>query len=321
MTNKVYTPQDITVYFFAHDRGDFLRQALDCYLNQTVQGAKLVLLANAPSPDVLQVAKDYAPRGVQLHLEEKPMRVFECTRWCQQIAKSPITVMAHDDDLIHPAYLENVLHAYNTIADLAVCCSSMGEFEETPEYTGLSKAYVLTQPQFSAYIYQGSSFCFTSCSYKTELLKQAPAPDYDTYGKIFDAPFMLQATGSHLAAVFDFHFIRYRTHNQQDSQTFSTGPTAREWLNLEKLHRRLIFSAGSLRLRVLYAAANWFRLRMGWKDWCLCEHRKMNFSDYLLQAKEAGVYSRLGRFLGIFLHGKTRRKVTYKLLGITPRKI
>ena len=130
MPNKTYTAQDITVYFFAHDRAEFLRQALDCYLNQTVQGAELVLLANAPTDEVLQVAKDYANRGVKLHLEEKPMRVFECTRCCQQIAKNAITVMAHDDDLIHPAYLENILHAYNNIPDLAVCCSAMGKFEE-----------------------------------------------------------------------------------------------------------------------------------------------------------------------------------------------
>ena len=320
MKNK-YTAKDITVYFFAHDRGEFLRQALDCYLNQTVPGAKLVLLANAPSADVLQVAKEYAPRGVKLHLEEKPMRVFECVQCCQKLADTPITIMAHDDDLIHPAYVENILHLYNNCPDLAVTLSAMGEFEETPEYKELSPAYLFTAPQFSAYIYQGGSFCFSSCTYKTKWLKQTPAPDYATYGKISDVPFMLGATGPHKAAVLDFHFIRYRTHAAQDCQTFSTGPTVREWLNLEKLHKYLIYSAHRRRLRWLYQAANYFRLRMGWNDWCLCDHDKMDFAQYMQLAKQAGVYSATGRLLGLFLHGKFRRKVTNTLLGIKPQKL
>ena len=317
----MYTAKDITVYFFAHDRGDFLRQALDCYLNQTVTGATLVLLANAPSPEVLQVAKDYAPKGVQLHLEEKPMRVFECVQRCRELASTPITIMAHDDDLIHPAYVENVLQAYNTIPDLTVALSSMGEFDEKPLYTGLSKAYVFTASEFSAYVYQGGSFCFSSCTYKTDFLKQAPAPDYSTYGKVSDVPFMLGATGAHKAAIFDFHFIRYRIHAAQDCQTFSTGPTAREWLNLETLHKNLILSAHNTRLFWLYQVSNWYRLRMGWRDWCLCEHDRMTFSQYLAQARQAGVYSKLGRALGTILRGGNRRRISRWLLGKKPSQL
>lgn len=317
----MYTAKDITVYFFAHDRGEFLRQALDCYLNQTVSGATLVLLANAPTQEVLQVAQDYAPKGVQLHLEEKPMRVFECVQRCRELAHTPITIMAHDDDLIHPAYIENVLNAYNHVPHLAVALSSMGEFEQTPVYTGLSKAYVFTASQFSAYIYQGGSFCFSSCTYKTEFLKMAPAPDYATYGKVCDVPFMLGATGSQQVAVFDFHFIRYRSHAAQDCNTFSTGPTAREWLNLEQLHKRLILSAHTLRFYWLYQFSNWYRLRMGWRDWCLCEHDKMTFSQYLHQARQLGVYSGLGRLLGLVFHGHLRRRVSGFFLGQKARPL
>ena len=317
----MYTAKDITVYFFAHDRGEFLRQALDCYLNQTVPGATLVLLANAPTPEVLQVAKDYAPRGVQLHLEEKPMRVFECVERCRELANTPITIMAHDDDLIHSAYIENVLHAYNTVPDLAVALSSMGEFHETPAYTGLSKAYVFTAPQFSAYIYQGGSFCFSSCTYKTEILKKAPAPDYGTYGKVCDVPFMLGATGTHQVAIFDFHFIRYRSHAAQDCNTFSTGPTTSQWLHLDQLHKRFIFSVNTLRFRALFYVSNWYRLRMGWRDWCLCDHKTSTFSAYLRQARQLGVYSHVGRFLGLFLHGSMRRKISQFLLGKKPQPL
>ena len=305
----MYTASDIQVFFFAHNRADFLREALDCYLNQTVQGAQLILLANAPTPEVLDVAREYAPKGVDLIVEEKPLGVYGSVARCQQIATAPITFMAHDDDLVHPAYVENVLHAYNTIPDLAVALSSMGEFSETPEYTGLSKVYTLSAPEFSAYIYAGNSFCFSSCTYKTEFLKQAPAPKFNTFGKISDVPFMLGATGKHKAAIFDFHFVRYRTHAAQDCQTFSTGPTAEQWLNMEKLHKDLIFSAEKLNLRLAFYLSHYFRLRMGWRDWCLCEHDKMTFSDYIELAKQKQLYCPGAYFIGHFIHGKPRRKL------------
>lgn len=116
----MYTAKDIEVFFFAHDRAEMLRQAVDCYLNQTVKGARLILLANAPTQEVLQVAREYASKGVELVHEPKSLNVFGCVQRCREIASRAITVMAHDDDLIHPAYLETLLKAYNQIPNVNV---------------------------------------------------------------------------------------------------------------------------------------------------------------------------------------------------------
>lgn len=317
----MYSANDIQVFFFAHNRADFLREALDCYLNQTVKGVQLILLANAPTPEVLEVAKDYALKGVDLILEERPLGVYGSVARCQQIATAPITIMAHDDDLVHPAFVENVLHAYNTIPDLAVALSSMGEFSETPDYQGLSPVYCLNAAEFSAYVYAGKPFCFSSCTYKTEFLKQAPAPKFNTFGKISDVPFMINATGKHQAAIFDFHLVRYRTHMAQDSQTFSTGPTAAQWLNLEKFHKDMIFSAGKRNLRLVFYLSHYFRLNMGWRDWCLCEHGKMTFADYLALAAEKGVFCPAAYRLGALVHGGVRRALAGLCLHKKPQPL
>ncbi len=312
--HSMYTANDIEVFFFAHDRAAMLRQAVDCYLNQTVPGARLVLLANAPTEEVLQAARDYAAKGVELVLEPKSLNVFGCVQRCRELASRAITVMAHDDDLVHPAYLETLLKAYNQIPDLNVALSAMKDWDDnpfSPQYhtrcTALKNA-----SEFSAYIFLGYSFTFSSASYRTETLKLAPPPNFGAYGKVQDVPFMLGSCLDGAAAVLQYPFVKYRIHPAQDCQTFSTGPTAKQWLELELLHKKLM-SAGGVNLRRAYALNAYHRLRIGWKDWCRCEHGKMTFAQFLHLAKDMGALTEGQYLAGRLLRGGLRRMCLHKL--------
>ena len=309
-----YTAKDIEVFFFAHDRAEMLRQAIDCYVNQTVQGARLVLLANAPTPDVLDVAREYAAKGVELVYEPKSLNVFGCVQRCRELASRAITVMAHDDDLIHPAYLETLLKAYNQIPKLNVAISAMGDWNDNPfgEEYHTKCAILKNVSEFSAYIFLGHSFTFSSASYLTKTLKLAPAPDFSTYGKVQDVPFMLGACMDGAAAVLQYPFIKYRIHTAQDCQTFSTGPTAKQWLALDLLHKKLMSSGGN-HLCWAYALNSYHRLRIGWRDWCRCEHGKMTFKQYMDLALVKQVITTGQRLIGYFLRGNVRKKILDQL--------
>lgn len=309
-----YTAKDVEVFFFAHDRAAFLRQALDCYLNQTVHGARLVLLANAPTEEVLQVARDYSSKGVELIYEPKSLNVYGCTERCQNIASRAITVMAHDDDLMHPAYLETLLKAYNQIPELHVALSAMGDWDDQPfNACDTTTAVLHNASEFSAYIFLGGSFTFSSASYRTEALKKASRPDFKQYGKVQDVPFMLGACTDGKAAILQFPFIKYRLHSGQDCQTFSTGPTAEQWFHLDGLHKKLM-NEGGKKLQLAWKLNIYHRLRIGWRDWCLCEHGKMTFSQYLAQARKKGLLSHVSHVSGLILRGGLRKRLLNALL-------
>ncbi len=311
----MYTPNDIQVFFFAHDRPDFLAQALDSYLAQTVQGAELVVLANAPSDALLQRLESYKDKGVKIVLEKASLGVYGCTKRCQEMASRPIVVMAHDDDLIHPAYLETLLKAYNQIPDLNVALSAMGDWDGKPFSTRYhTRAAVLDRAHFSAYIFMGCSFTFSSCSYKTAHLQTLPGPDFAHYGKVKDVPYMVDACGGGKAAVLQFPFVKYRIHQAQDSQTYSTGPTAKEWIELELFHKQAMEQGGKS-LQTMYARNIYHRLKIGWRDWCLCEHGKMTFVGYLQLARQMGALTFAQQVWGWLLRGNVRQKV---LKGLFP---
>lgn len=309
----MYTPRDVEVFLFAHDRPAFLREALDSYLRQTVGGFRLALLANAPTPEVLQVAQEYAGRGVELILEPQSLNVYGCVRRCQELASRSITVLAHDDDWVHPAYLETLLKCYNRFAKLQVAVSAAGEWDARPFTADYhTQLVLLKRAEFSAYIFTGEPFAFSSSSYKTEIFKTAPAPDFARYGKVNDVPFMLGVCRGGEAAVLQFPFVKCRIHPRQDSLNFATGPRAREWIELDLCHKREM-SHGGRKLRWAYILNAFHRLKTGWRDWCVCEHDKMTFKQYLNLARQMGALDAKRRFFGVLLRGGVRKACLEKL--------
>ncbi len=305
----MYQANDIEVFVFAHDRAAFLREALDCYLCQTISSFRLVVLANAPTEEVLLVLQEYALKGVEVVLESQSLNVYGCVRLCQELASRAITVMAHDDDWVHPAYLETLLKCYNQNPDIHLALSAMGKWDGnafSEEYH--SRTYLLNQSELSAYIFIGESFAFSSSSYKTKALKNAPAPDFARYGKVNDVPFMLGVVAAGTAAVLQFPFVKCRTHQAQDSRTFSTGPTAKQWIELDLCHKEMM-SRGSAKMKWAYICNAFHRLKTGWQDWCKCEHYKMSFSQYLQLARQMGALDKERHFFGFLLRGSVRKSL------------
>lgn len=304
----MYKPEDVEVFIFAHDRADFLRETIECYLNQSLTGARIVVLANAPTPEVLELVQAYALQGVELIYTTELLGLNGSIRWCQQLASRAITVMAHDDDLIHPAYLETLLRAYNRFPDLNIALSAMGNWIEETRIP-LNRAVILpSATAFSAYIFLGHSFTFSSCSYKTARLKEMPSPQFDVYGKVQDVPFMLSAVTNTnaTACVLQYPFILYRIHDGQDCQTYATGPTAQQWISLDLLHKELM-SRGIIKIRLAYIFNAYHRLRIGWKDWCRCEHGKISFREYIQFSCHMGACGPIREFFGLLLRGELRK--------------
>ena len=114
------------------------------------------------------------------------------------------------------------------------------------------------------------------------------------------------------AAVLQYPFIKYRVHMAQDCQTFSTGPTAKQWLALDLLHKKLMSSGGN-NLRRAYALNAFHFLRIGWRDWCRCEHGKMTLKQYMDLALVKQVITTGQRFIGCFVRGEIRQRILNQL--------
>lgn len=305
----MYTAADIEVFILTHDRADMLRETLDCYLNQTVQGFRLVILSNAASPSVKSVAQTYRSKGVDsVHFEET-LGVYGNAKKAQELASRLIMVVAHDDDLIHPAYIETLLKAYNKYPDAALVVSAMGNsFDDSGPKEPHTRACILNgKKDFAAYVYTGRSFTFSSCSYKTEYVKKTDGPHPEVFGKVSDVPYMTNASCDQTAIALQFPFVTYRLHEGQDCQTWSTGPTARQWINIALFYRSIFGDRLNNKYGRLFLLQSYRYIRVGWRDWTLCEHRNMTFKQFLNMALKDGATTRLSVWLGRIFRGKLGR--------------
>ncbi len=307
------TPADITVAVLAHKRPDLLNEALAAYRAQTVQGFRLVVVSNGDCPAIKDVCGAYQ---AELFYEPAELMMYDNIKRALQIPNTALTVLAHDDDLVEPDYLAALLYLFNKFNDLTLVIPARYS-EENPWNNPHVRSYIRFQsPAYLAgYLFSGGAFTFSSFCAKTDLLKQADTSVFNTYGKVSDVNLMLQNfPAQNASACVAGPFIKYRLHDEQDCQTFSTGPTMKQWLSLTQFYKSLMDAAPAPR-RVFTLQVSRY-LRAGWQDWCKCEHTKHTYREFLQTARARGLLSRQAVLCGKLLRGKLSHAVQNNLLNL-----
>jgi len=302
----MYTAQDIEVFVLTHKRPDFLKDTLDCYLNQTVQGFRLAVFSNGHSPETKQLLGEYAARGVESFYVDEEMRSEDNHARALVAASRKVLVMAHDDDFIHPRYIEHLLALLNKYPQLSLIISGHQSMNKADWQTATPDRQVYhlkNKNEFAAYIYSGGGFAFSSACYKTDFVKRADPYTCKPFGKVGDVPFMVAACGAGEAAVTCFPFIQARIHAGQDSYDYATGPHAQEWFNLSLFYRNLLERPEFPRLRLVFYLQNYRHIRIGWHDWCCCEHEKMTWGQFFRQALACGALCYKSLIFGTMVRG------------------
>lgn len=169
-------------------------------------------------------------------------------------------MLFHDDDLLHPDYLRDVSAVLAREPHATVAVSAMRVYRE-PENAAWApvhgnRYHALSGRQLAACLYGGFPMPFCSAVYRTDVLKQG-ACRFETFGKIFDRPFVIDAALAGGAVVMRDPYVKYRVHAKQDSADQATGPFLPEVFALQCYYRnvlgeRLSDSAGRIFLRRNY---------------------------------------------------------------------
>lgn len=227
---------DIDIFVLTYNRADLLPSTLRSLLAQSVRGASITVLDNA-SIDATEIAvQPFFKFGVRYERAASNLGWAGNLSRAQAMARRAWTLIFHDDDLLHPRYLEYALKAINGSSRLSLLASAMS-FETAPkEDDWASTAPEVTVCEgagdLAALMYSGFPLHFGSAIYRTDVLRTLKW-EGDIYGKIADRPFLLTAADQQVAVVFRSPLIRYRMHASQDSMTSENGPFA---LQLAALH-------------------------------------------------------------------------------------
>lgn len=254
-----HTPIDIEVLVLTYNRAPLIGATLESLLAQTQPASRICVLDNGSTDDTQKVVRSFAARGVEL-ICRGSNDPRACWTELQAMARGPWTMLFHDDDLLHPHYLRDVSAALAHEPQATVAVSSMRAHQD-PEHAEwkqvLGSHYVtLTGRQLAARLYGGFLMPFCSAVYRTDVLKQG-AFRFETFGKICDRPFVIDAALAGSAVLMLDPYVKYRVHARQDSTDQSTGPFLPEVFALQRYYRkvlgeRLTDSSGRIFLRRNY---------------------------------------------------------------------
>lgn len=235
-------PFEIEILVLTYNRAPLIGATLESLLAQTKPASRICVLDNGSTDDTVRVVRSFAERSVELVCRDSN-DPRACWLELQTMARGPWTMLFHDDDLLHPNYLRDVSAAlaHEPGATVGVSAMSVHQDPERARWKQVRGNHycTLTGRQLAARLYGGFRMPFCSAVYRTDVLKRGNFR-FETYGKISDRPFVIEAALAGSAVIMLDPYVKYRTHAKQDSTDQSTGPFLPEVFALQCYYRKIL---------------------------------------------------------------------------------
>ena len=164
----------ISVY--AGDRADWLREALESVLNQTAppEQVHIYLCADGPLPEALDAClADFENRIHRLiRLPENRGLACALNAMIDALGGEEFVLRLDADDLCLPNRVETQVAFLEEHPEILMCGSSIQEFRDTPEQTGLLRTYPANTAAMKKYILKANPFAHSTVCFRRAFFEQ-----------------------------------------------------------------------------------------------------------------------------------------------------
>ena len=220
------TAKDIQIFIATFNRPKLVIEALESIKKQTVKGFEVFILDNSNDGATADKKTIFEAAGAK-YIQTPQNVLLANFSAAQQLADKKYCMIFHDDDLLHPQYIETALAWLNKYPEITLLSGGCINFRaEAPSFANpLSrKAFIYhSGADFAAHVFSKNMFNYPCCLYKTELFKTAPNL-FNIYHKNNDLPFVLSIARQGTAVIInDINCVHTRQHEQQDSKDSQNG--------------------------------------------------------------------------------------------------
>ncbi len=292
------SPQDVDVFIMTHNRAEYLRESIQSVLGQSVKGFALTVLDNASTDNTRDIAASFEARGVKYVQTSDAQGIAANFNAAKHLARAKYVMIFHDDDLLHPHYIEVALKALNKFGPvnlLLSSCKSFNDGETVAFAQGLKHTAYLFEnsSELAAYMYRYGGVSYASALYRTEVFKNIDN-SLEKYGKNNDWPILIQAAQkSKVIFLNDKNCVFARKHSGQDTKSEQSGISVQQLLNWQKLYHDKCCSAfpdGSY-CRV-YTSRVYHDIKSKYEGWVSSKEKQVYpLSKVFCLAKDKGLLS------------------------------
>lgn len=224
-----------------HNRARLVPMTLQSVLNQTRRPAHITVVDNGSTDETAPALAPFREMGVEIIRHDTNSR--DVWRGLPALARAPWIVLFHDDDLLHPSFIEHVSSAIASAGNANAVVSGMTVNERPEEIPWPSiprpRMRRLSARQLAGRLYGGYAMPFSSVVYRVDALLRQPLWS-DEFGKVYDRPLVLRVVGAGTAVQLRNRYVHYRQHAGQDSMDGATGPFASQRLALHRFYLSLL---------------------------------------------------------------------------------
>ena len=243
------------VLVLTYNRAKSLRVMLDSLCTQTAVGFKIKVLNNASTDNTLEVIEElkrlYPDRNIEVLTSPVNLGNVGNFKHSQEVAENEYTAVFHDDDAIHPEYIETAMRIFKERKELVMVTGHLdARFNPTNcDWNILHKKYWVYPKVRGVYLdllVERPVFC--SNVYKTDVYKKLTY-HAEKFGKLHDICFIFDACMEGEIAFIWGACVRWGQSPMQDSNNLKTGPFPWELANICAHYEKL--AGGSLTSKFL----------------------------------------------------------------------
>lgn len=234
----MYICENLDVFVLTYNRAASLKIMLESLCSQTALGFKIKVLNNASQDNTIETVDEikrlYPNRNIEILTSPINLGNVGNFKHSQELAENEYTAVFHDDDAIHPQYIETAMKILEKHKDAVMVTGHLDARYNVSNYDWdvLYKAYWIypkTKGVYLNLLLDRPVFC--SNIYKTKVYKKL---NYDSqkYGKLHDIPFIFDVSKEGDIVFIIGNCVRWGQSPTQDSNNLKTGPFPNELANI-----------------------------------------------------------------------------------------
>jgi glycosyltransferase involved in cell wall biosynthesis len=219
----------LTACILSYNRANYLREAVDSILNQSIKPTEIIIFDNCSNADVYDSISTYLNRGVIWFGANKNLSATWNFRRAISSAKTEYLFVLHDDDRLCSNFVEEQMDFMLRHPGIgAVTCNGYlinglgnrtGKLIINDQLNNSVKFY--RSPAAVAIQYASNSCLpFSPAVYRTEFARNCNLQD--NFGKVVDAVYFSDLARSGTIAYQNEPLYECRVHDAQDSSYFDT---------------------------------------------------------------------------------------------------
>lgn len=274
----------------------FLKECLKSLELQNIKSFEVFIFDDASDDDYFSVINSYTSLSINYIRNPKNLgalrnmqHAFNQLKW----RYSYIMIM-HEDDIIHPQFIETVYQSLHHYKDPAFIISNFCSFDYIKDLGKLNNVKyenknftLLNKNELTQLFLQQQPLAFGSVIYNTNIYKTMDL-NFEKYEEFADRPFLLKELGNLSTIVLlNDSLYYYRSHGLIDNRWKKLLP--KNIFNLLKLYQEILVKSGFLTNKIFKKEAMAF-IFQSFKN-LLLTGKKYSYVYYLFCSKKHGFFS------------------------------